>query len=97
MYNLIIDITFFDYCNYTSLLNGYLHISASTTSPAWITLKDRYHQWMVENGIKYNISYEVASHRREFLFFKTPNKLKYFIIFENKNDAMLFKLAWIGT
>ena len=45
-------------------------------------LKRHYHKWLKE----YNISYKIRDY---------PGKYAFYIDFENKAEAMLFKLTWI--
>ena len=48
-----------------------------------VMLKDEIHFWTIENNIEYEIFYS-----------RKDQNLKWFLIFKNKADAMLFKLTW---
>jgi hypothetical protein len=69
-----------------------LVLKSSTTGYFyWYKLTDELHMWMVENKVKYTLDSEPAegikSHMLRFN--------KWFIIFENENDAVLYKLSWL--
>jgi hypothetical protein len=48
-------------------------------------LKEKYLSWLIENNIEYNLKYTCSMEDEEY----------FFILFENKDDAMLFKLTWV--
>jgi hypothetical protein len=54
-----------------------------------IVLRLERHAWFLENNIQYELDYPAITE-------KIPNPYNYFIIFKNKEDAMRFKLTWMG-
>ena len=48
-------------------------------------LMEEVHIWLVDNNIKYKLDREQEGEGDDY----------FFIIFENKSDAMLFKLTWM--
>jgi hypothetical protein len=48
-----------------------------------VMLKDEIHFWTIENNIEYEIFYD-----------RKDQNLRWYLIFKNKADAMLFKLTW---
>jgi hypothetical protein len=48
------------------------------------------HNWCIENNIWYDMEYI-----RDANSYDLHDHKKYFIIFKNKSDAMLFKLTWM--
>ena len=54
-------------------------------------LKAEIHQWFLDNNILYNLEYkDLGKAVGEYLE-------RYSVVFENKDDAMLFKLTWGGS
>ena len=53
---------------------------------------DKIHKWFIENNIFYNLEYIT-----DFSKLSDDACEQYFIDFENKDDATLFKLTWGGN
>ena len=47
------------------------------------------HDWLVDNNIDYKLEYVCGPKGK-----KCPHHNNWFIVFENKSQAMLFKLTW---
>ena len=50
----------------------------------WVMLPEQLHSWMLDNNIWYNLEREIIE----------KYKSKWYIIFENELDAVLFRLTW---
>ena len=61
-------------------VDGNIHDRPRMTA---VMLKDEIHFWTVENNMKYDLYYAIGK--------PFP---RWFLIFENNEDAMLFKLTW---
>jgi hypothetical protein len=55
----------------------------------YVTLKSEVHSWMVDFNIMYSLDYGRS-------IFKESFKRSVDIIFDTKENAVLFKLTWIG-
>jgi hypothetical protein len=56
----------------------------------WFTASEELHTWMTDNNIKYDLYSEPVTD----IYYMSM--LDYwFIVFENDNDALLYKLTWL--
>ena len=53
-------------------------------------LKDDIHEWLKHFNIQYELSFEVRNNKK-----RVGGYYFYYISFENKSDAILFKLTWM--
>jgi hypothetical protein len=53
------------------------------------SLSDEIHNWLIDNNIDYKLEYVSEPKGKKY-----PHANNWFIVFENKSQAMLFKLTW---
>ena len=53
------------------------------------SLSDDLHDWMIENNIIYRLYFSYGPKGLKY-----PHQNNWYVVFDNKKDAMLFKLTW---
>jgi hypothetical protein len=75
-------------CIANNTSNPYMNSTYKLEPPGYIVLLKKYHQWFIEN----NIWYDLEKVKNDNTF-----EIHSYVIFENKSDAMLFKLTLLGV
>ena len=70
-------------------MNNDLVPKISISSTIFRKLRNKYHSWCIDNNIWYDLEQD-EYYQEQYLI------RKYYLIFKDKSDAILFKLTWMG-